>query len=177
MTEGAAWERLGVCIAAFAGLRGLFGVDAVVRDDVPWPVEVNPRYTASVEVHEYATGMRALALQAQAFDGATIEPSGRRGSGKATSALRLDARPGVVGKAVWFAPRAITVPAGGPWEAVLRQAPAIDSPPAFADIPPAGQRIAAGRPVLTMFATGATADECQRRLQTVATELDALLLR
>jgi predicted ATP-grasp superfamily ATP-dependent carboligase len=177
MTERAAWERLGVVIAAFAGLRGLFGIDAVIRDGVPWPVEVNPRYTASVEVIEYATGMWALALQAQAFEGASVEPSGRRVFAAPTSALRLDARPGVVGKAVWFAPRAITVPTGGPWEAVLRQPPAIDSPPAFADIPPAGQRIAAGRPVLTMFATGATAAECQRRLQTVATELDSLLLR
>jgi predicted ATP-grasp superfamily ATP-dependent carboligase len=177
MSERAAWERLGFVIAAFAGLRGLFGVDAVVREGVPWPVEVNPRYTASVEVHEYATGMRTLALHGQAFDGASVEPSGRRGSGNDTSALPLDARPDVIGKVVWYAPRRITVPTGGPWEAVLRQPPAIDSPPPFADIPSAGQRIAAGRPVLTMFATGATVDDCQQRLQTVATELDALLLR
>src|SRR5262249_33288556 len=38
--ERAVWERLGVAVARFAGLRGLFGIDAVVRDGVPWPVEV-----------------------------------------------------------------------------------------------------------------------------------------
>src|SRR5207253_1326305 len=38
--ERTAWERLGGAVAAFAGLHGLFGVDAVVRDGVPWPVEV-----------------------------------------------------------------------------------------------------------------------------------------
>src|SRR5262245_27133555 len=40
--DWAAWERLGGVVAAVAGLRGLFGVDAIVRDGVPWPVEVNP---------------------------------------------------------------------------------------------------------------------------------------
>ena len=66
--ERAAWERLGTTVAGFAGLRGLFGIDAMVRDGVPWPVEVNPRYTASVEVFEYATGVPALALHRRAFD-------------------------------------------------------------------------------------------------------------
>ncbi|HEY1381511.1 MAG TPA: ATP-grasp domain-containing protein [Gemmataceae bacterium] len=162
-TEQAAWDRLGAAVTAFAGLRGLFGVDAVVRDGVPWPVEVNPRYTASVEVLEYATGLRALALHRRAFD-----PS--------APIVQVGPRAGLVGKAVWYAPRPLTVPADGPWEAVLRQPP-LDAPPAFADIPPAGQRVAAGRPVLTAFAAGDSAAECERRLRVIASELDAWLLK
>ena len=50
-----------------AGLRGLFGVDFVLRDGIPWPVEVNPRYTASVEVLEFAAGIRALTLHRSIF--------------------------------------------------------------------------------------------------------------
>ena len=54
-----ALRRLGHRLAAEGGLRGLFGIDGVLRDGAFWPVEVNPRYTASVEVLEYATGLRA----------------------------------------------------------------------------------------------------------------------
>ena len=39
------------------GLRGVFGIDFVLhKDGAPVPIEVNPRYTASVEVLELATG-------------------------------------------------------------------------------------------------------------------------
>ncbi len=162
--ERAAWEGLGKTVAAFADLRGLFGIDAVIRDGVPWPVEVNPRYTASVEVLEYATGLRAIALHRGVFDPQVPEFA----DGLAA---------GIVAKAIWYAPRPLMVPNSGPWEAVWHEPPAIDSPPAFADIPAAGQQIAAGRPVLTMFAAGAIVDECQRQLRTVASDLDAWLLR
>ena len=69
------------------------------------------------------------------------------------------------------------VPAEGPWIAALRSPPMFDALPAFADIPAAGQRIAAGHPVLTMFANATTMDDCQRRLQSVASVLDAWLLK
>jgi predicted ATP-grasp superfamily ATP-dependent carboligase len=178
--EQAAWERLGTAVSVFAGLRGLFGIDAVMRDGLPWPVEVNPRYTASVEVLEYATGMRAMALHRAVFDGchahgfawARLEaPCPRKAVGMAPEQIAI------VGKAIWYAPRPLTVPADGPWDVEMCRLPDVASLPAFADIPPAGQRIATGRPVLTMFATGTSADECRRRLQSVAGELDAWLLR
>ncbi len=49
-------ERLGNTLTASCQLRGIFGVNGVLRDGAFWPVEVNPRYTASVEVLEYARG-------------------------------------------------------------------------------------------------------------------------
>ena len=42
------------------GLVGWFGVDYVLHDGVPWPVEINPRYTASVEIHELASASIAV---------------------------------------------------------------------------------------------------------------------
>jgi predicted ATP-grasp superfamily ATP-dependent carboligase len=175
--EDTAWKRLGRVIANVTGVRGLFGVDAVMRDGVPWPVEVNPRYTASVEVLELATDISALTLHREAFDTAGVDASARRVSDRPTTASRRDVRPSVVGKVVWYAPRMLIFPADGPWEAVLGRRPAIDVPPAFADIPSAGQRIAAGRPVLTALATAATIDDCELRLRSIAAELDAFLLR
>ena len=46
------FRHLGEVVAHHFGLRGLFGIDAILAGDEPWPVEVNPRYTASVEVVE-----------------------------------------------------------------------------------------------------------------------------
>ncbi len=52
-------DEIGATIATAAGLTGLFGIDFVVdAGGTPWPVEVNPRYTASIEVLERAADRR-----------------------------------------------------------------------------------------------------------------------
>jgi predicted ATP-grasp superfamily ATP-dependent carboligase len=146
-------ERLGMALAAASGLSGVFGVDGVVRDDHFWPVEVNPRYTASVEVLEYATGLAVL--------------------GGPVPALPVPAA--CVSKAVLFAPRDLVFPADGPWLEVLRRPLPVEEMPAFADIPHPGERISAGRPVLTFFARADTPASCADILRQRARDLDRLL--
>lgn len=51
--------RMGDTLAR-GGLRGLFGVDLIRNTGGLYPVEINPRYTASVEVIERATGICLL---------------------------------------------------------------------------------------------------------------------
>lgn len=46
--------------AAF-GLRGLLGIDFLLEGDQPWVLEFNPRYTASMELFELASGRSLLA--------------------------------------------------------------------------------------------------------------------
>jgi predicted ATP-grasp superfamily ATP-dependent carboligase len=156
-----ALERLGTVLAARCGLCGLFGVDGVVRDEVFWPVEVNPRYTASVEVLEYATGLKALLSH-----GLLCE--------RGTPPLR---EPPCVGKAILFARAALTFPADGPWLSLLHSPPSADEMPAYADIPHAGERIKAGRPVLTLFARAGSAAGCEEALRAQAADLDRWLFR
>ena len=87
------------------GLVGLFGVDLILRDGEPWPVEVNPRYTASVEVLELALGTSAawpsIARPATRLPLRTLGPPRRRRrvvtSGKRD---RLRRRPDVVSAGV-----------------------------------------------------------------------------
>ena len=55
-------QRIGNCLAAAFPLCGLFGVDAIIAGTDVWTIEVNPRYTASVEVLERATGLAAVRL-------------------------------------------------------------------------------------------------------------------
>jgi uncharacterized protein len=159
-----ALERAGHVLADGCRLRGLFGVDFILRDGVPWPVEVNPRYTASVEVLEYAAGVPALALHRRAFDPAAPDPP----------APGASAGPWL-GKAILFARQALTFPEDGPWLSALRTTPPPWEAPAFADIPPAGQRIEAGRPVLTFFAQGESEAGCLARLREIAADLDCRL--
>ena len=159
----AALEKMGSALVRRCRLRGLFGVDGVVRDGAFLPVEVNPRYTASVEVLEYGGRLNALAWHQAAFDAAAPRPS------------LAEAPTGCVGKAVYFAPRILTFPAVGPWADVLRSPPPLAEEPPFADIPHPGAPIRAGRPVLTFFVRGEAADDCLDGLRRTAAMLNRLL--
>ena len=163
-----AFERLGDALAVGFGLRGLFGVDAVVRDGVPYPVEINPRYTASVEVLEHALGVPALALHAAACGlapGNSLAPAPRkRGEGSR-----------IVAKAILFARASLAMPATGPWSHVFDQPPTELRP--FADLSPAGRRIATGQPILTVFTRADSVAACVDALRQRARDLDRCLYR
>ena len=59
--------RCGQMLGSEFGLRGLFGVDFLLdADSVAWLTEVNPRYTASVEVLEDGLGISLLGEHVQA---------------------------------------------------------------------------------------------------------------
>lgn len=156
------FERIGTVLAQGCGLRGLFGVDCVLRDGIPWPVEVNPRYTASIEVLEYAMRFSALGWQRYAFDRTPPEPA----PGAA------DVAPGLIGKAILFAKAPLAFPAEGPWLGVLRSPGTVHDLPAFADIPSAGQRIRRRLPILTFFVREHSAEACLDSLQRIALDLD-----
>jgi predicted ATP-grasp superfamily ATP-dependent carboligase len=134
-----------------------------MQEGIPRPVEVNPRYTASVEVLEYATGLAALALHRRVFDPAGPQPGLREPLGK------------VVGKAILFARAPGHVPDSGPWQSALHLPGPVDEMPEFADIPASGERLEPGRPVLTFFTRANSAADCLRQLRRKAEELDHFL--
>jgi predicted ATP-grasp superfamily ATP-dependent carboligase len=162
--EKAAFQRLGDALMAGCALRGLFGIDCIWHHGAPWPTEVNPRYTASVEVVEHAACIPALALHGHVFDASIPQPP------SVETATGL-----VVGKAILFARAPLVFPKDGPWTSVLQSPGPLVSVPAFADIPPAGQAIGVGRPILTLFAQGASPGACMYQLQQIAADLDRWL--
>jgi predicted ATP-grasp superfamily ATP-dependent carboligase len=155
-------ERVGKAVGIGLGprLTGLFGVDGILAGGHFWPVEVNPRYTASVEVLEYATGRRHLAWHRSAF-----APGDPDLLNEATSTS------GFVGKAILYAPDDLTFPADGPWLSELRSPTPLDVAPDFADIPAPGEVIPRGRPVLTFFVSRAELDSCENALRVIADDL------
>jgi predicted ATP-grasp superfamily ATP-dependent carboligase len=161
-------ERLGDVLAARCGLRGLFGVDGVLRGGAFWPVEINPRYTASVEVLEHARGLRALAEHAHVFIHGALAPA-------KPQAAPLPSPGSFIGKAILFARAALVFPAEGPWQDELRSPTPLYEVPAYADIPAAGQPVEAGRPILTFFARADSAAACEDALRRTAADLDRRL--
>jgi predicted ATP-grasp superfamily ATP-dependent carboligase len=158
-------EELGDLLTLECFLDGLFGVDGVLRDGAFWPVEINPRYTASVEVLEHATGSAMLDWHAHVFTHRRLPPLPM----PAAQANRT------IGKAILFARGDLHFPADGPWMAELRSPKSVRELPAFADIPASGEHIEAGKPVLTFFAAADSVAACEDALRQIAADLDRWL--
>lgn len=133
-------------VASRSGIQGLFGVDFIHdADGVPWILEINPRYTASVEILE-------LAFQ-QSFMG--------------WSDLAARANGPTVAKMILYADRTLTAPdlsclqgETGPWQV-----------PELADIPVAGTHVESGWPICTVLATGTDENECLMTLHRRAADV------
>jgi len=136
------------------GLRGVNGFDFVLarREGqlIPYLVEVNPRYTASMELMEWAYGLNIFDLHVRSFEG-ELPSFSLRGQ------LR-QAR--FYGKGIVYAKRDVVMLETAGWRERDRR-----------DIPFPGERIETGHPICTVLAQGESRDECWRRL---LAEADAL---
>ncbi len=132
-----AFTRLGKQLAARFGLRGLFGVDAMINPDDVWPVEINPRYTASAELYDWSLGISTVDIHVRACQTDKLAI-------RAARTARF-----VCGKAIVFADRATTIDGGLATIAAKRTA---DGWPALADVPAAGATFRAGDPIVTVLA-------------------------
>jgi predicted ATP-grasp superfamily ATP-dependent carboligase len=157
-------QRLGQVLVQGTGLRGVFGIDFILRDNKPWLTEVNPRYTASMEVLEYALLISFLALHRSIFEPPMEMPAAEHGSSNA-----------LIGKAILFARQDFLFPAEGPWMQALQEPGAIEEPPSCADIPSAGQEIRKGQPILTVIVRANSESLCLNELQAKSQDLDRWL--
>ena len=140
-------EALAVAVTEEYGLVGLNGIDFIARDGIPFPIEVNPRASASMELLERLGGPLLFPLHLQGC------------RGRLPAGVVKTRRQAVAGKAVLFARREVIVPD------LRRRGTAI------ADVPRPGQRIGRGHPICTAFAEGRTARECLRALEARAREI------
>jgi uncharacterized protein len=124
------------------GLVGVNGVDFVMSRGRPVPIEVNPRYTAAMELAERLYGISIARVHAEACAGKlpSFAPEPRRTTvGKTIVYARTDT---VIGDTTsWLADSSVR------------------------DIPLPGSRIAAGRPICTVFAEARTVAACEAALR------------
>ncbi|HEX9283666.1 MAG TPA: ATP-grasp domain-containing protein [Gemmatimonadales bacterium] len=137
-------SRLAAAVTEEFGLVGVNGIDFVASGGIPYPVEINPRYTASLELVERAYGLSIFETHARAC-------AGTLPAFDLAAAFRT---PGAVGKAIVYARRDVTAPDTRAW---LED----DS---VRDVPVPGAGIARGRPICTIFARGEDAAACRRAL-------------
>jgi predicted ATP-grasp superfamily ATP-dependent carboligase len=153
----AALHRLGAALWRIDGLRGIVGVDFVVTaTGAAVLIEVNPRPTASAELHERQTG-RALAGDHLACFGLYASQP----------ACAPPPRAGCWAKALVRHHRALAI--DGPLLARLgtlagRWSDDDGGWPALADMPSPGDTLPAHGPVLTVFAHGPTTTAAGRAL-------------
>jgi predicted ATP-grasp superfamily ATP-dependent carboligase len=149
--------RIGSALTRAFALRGIFGIDFVLRQEVPWMVEVNPRLTAGLEVLERAAGRSFFA-----YHHAVFSPSAA-----ASEASSMDPS-AVCGKAILFAKAPLTFPADGPWLASLGQPWTTTASAEYADIPAPHTRIDQRQPIVTLFARAKGTAECIQMLRVKA---------
>ncbi|MEI6449216.1 MAG: ATP-grasp domain-containing protein [Actinomycetes bacterium] len=136
-------EHMASSLTRRFGLVGVNGLDVVIgrdREGVarPYLIEVNPRFSGSMELAERAFGVNVFALHLEGLAG-RLPPAA--GAGRAPD--------GCAGKGIVYARRPVVAPDTDPWLAG-----------GVRDVPWPGQSIAAGHPVCTVLARGRDRQAC-----------------
>ncbi len=152
-------QTIGEIISSNYRPRGLLGMDYILNESRVYPLEINPRYTASMEVLELALGQNFITKHMQAFGFKT----------NCENPARTETS--VIGKAIYYAPHDILIPEEAPWVSIEAN-PRLFSP--FADIPRANSAIDKGSPVVTIFAKADSLTEVEVQLKKLTSQLDSL---
>jgi len=145
-------RRFGNVLKWKLGLLGLFGVDLIITpEQVPYIIEVNPRYPASLELLEHATGQPLFADHCRCFTNEELP---------LTNWNR--AHPGeFMGKAIYYSPADLNLVR----PVADASAVSYDEFPTITDLPATGVPIRRGEPVCTLFAEAFSADQTWTLLQ------------
>ncbi len=149
------WQKMTECgrvIGGDFGLRGLFGIDFLLDDaGRAWLTEINPRYTASVEVFEMALGLPLLADHVRAVVNFADENRSRQLTDDSQGRLETARRSSggrMCGKAIVYAPFTLRAPS----LADLSRRPEWSATRArLADRPCPGTLVPAGAPFCTVL--------------------------
>ncbi len=155
-----ALAALGEALVQYTTLRGPFGIDFILdRQQTVWPVEVNPRYTAGMEVLEHASQLCVLRP-----DHAPGSPGSSSSPGSPGTAAPCH------GKVICYAPADVIMPAPADWASALPAG--VES----ADVPHADESILRGWPICTLLTAGPSAAAVLARLREAAAALYTRLL-
>lgn len=132
-------ENFGIRVSAACGMTGWWGADFILNDEAVWLLEINPRPTATAALFGKLRGVDLVAAQ---MSPETAAPFGH--------ADRL----GVIGNKVVYALHDFTFHGSAVWFDKNAR-----------DIPHEGSILKKDTPVLTLYATAATAPECRAALE------------
>lgn len=127
------------------GLVGLNGIDFIARDGVPVLLEVNPRWSSSVELSERAFETTFFQAHVDACRSGTLPSFDLRSALLSTRAF---------GKAIVYARENARVRDSSGW---------LDDPD-LRDVPRGGQYVRAGQPICSVFASAPDSRSCYEAL-------------
>ena len=155
LTTGPVTESA-VCAARDAArefdLVGVNCIDFIAQGDVAVPIEINPRWSASMELVERAYGVSVFGVHAAACTTGDLPSFDLVSAGGAAS---------VLGKAIIFARHDVTCADTHAWL----------TDPTVRDVPHPGEHIPAGRPVCTVFAAAGDTNACYANLVARASQV------
>ena len=143
-------RRVGNLLKWKFGLTGLFGVDFLVTDDEEvFITDVNPRYPASLELLEFATGQALFDSHARCY---------RPELDVDHTILKADDQ--FFGRVVLYSPQAFTLNT----DLTTEKSDPMKFP-SLADLPSQGEKFEAGDPICSIYATGTTTQDCENNLK------------
>jgi predicted ATP-grasp superfamily ATP-dependent carboligase len=151
-------RALADAVAEEYAVIGLNGIDFIVSNGVPWPIEINPRWCASMELVERAHRLSMFGAHAAAC---------ARGELPAFDLPTSSRTSRTFGKAVVFARHRCRV----------RQSAILLEQTDIRDIPHPGEQIEEGRPICTVFAEADTEEDCYAALVVRADAIHQLAAR
>jgi predicted ATP-grasp superfamily ATP-dependent carboligase len=139
-------QQIASLLTGAFGLVGVNGFDFILNEGRVFLTEVNPRYSASMELIEQAYSLPVFDLHVQAVTQKSLPKINPTRSGRTYP-------PRFYGKAILFAEKEVLIPDTHRWlQAGMR------------DIPHPGERIPSGKPVCTLLADGSTREACFSQL-------------
>ena len=144
------------CVSSTFGLAGLNGLDFIARGRAVYPLEVNPRWSSSIEVAERAFAVSFFPVHVAACSDGALPTF------DCVTALE---RSEAVGKAIVYARHAASIGDSSSWME--------DS--SVRDVPRSGERFRPGQPICSVFATAADSEACYRLLVNRAVRIYAEL--
>jgi len=132
-------RRLAGFLTKEYGLTGVNGMDFILKGDRVYLAEVNPRYSASMELIERAYGLPMFHRHFEAVLKRTLPKF------ELEAALK-EGR--FFGKAILFAERDLVAPDTRSWRSRN-----------IRDVPACGEKLRCGGPICSIFASGPTRDE------------------
>jgi len=133
------------------GLYGVNGIDFILHDGRVYLTEVNPRYSASMEIIEMAYGLPIFHIHLQSVLNSVLPEFDLESAAQCGKCW---------GKSYVFAEMDVTMPDTGSWMGR-----------GFRDVPDTGERITRGGPICTLLGEGPTRERTLAALMHQAEEL------
>lgn len=143
-------RRAGNILKWKLGLKGVFGIDFILTaDERVFVTEVNPRYPASLELLEFATGQNLVAEHVRCF--AELDTNGP---------VQPAAPAPILGKVILYATQDGTLQTD-----LTSRIQDYSEFPQVADLPAVGTDVMKGSPVCTLFAQADSVQSCRSELE------------